>query len=195
MSIIALSFADVWVTWYPVIIIYLSHFLFWDANQKVIWCFVSISLFSRFPPAKYAPIKKLSLLFFLVSFLTLTSRLFFNSQSNLQFLRPCCAKFTFSLWELLMPWYSTDTSFLGIQWGTWLTHWLKHLLCTIFWECWEIHRWVCLISWSHVTYITQNKMKTCAICYRTTQPNRIATSYWLLSIWNVAGSNWNLLKI
>ena len=65
---------------------------------------------------------------------------------------------------------------------SWLTHWLKYLLCIIFCGRWEIQRWICLISRPQETYIMLCKRETiCAKCYRTAQSNRTAISYCFLA--------------
>lgn len=61
------------------------------------------------------PQSNLPLFFFLVSFVSLTLRLFFSALSNLQFLKFSCVKMTYSWREPPMSSCGTDTSLLGIQ--------------------------------------------------------------------------------
>lgn len=148
-----------------------------------------LSFFPRSPSQQ-------SLLFFLVNFALLTSftastsRLILSSLSHLQLL----SRFVRTAMPCLdvvhiLPFQESSKAPASV----FLTHTLTQafIMCDI-WRCWEIQRWVCLISWPQETYFTLNKKEmTWVKCY-ITAVQQTSHSLLITGIWNVASSNWDV---
>ena len=161
-----------------------------------------LSFFPRSPSQQ-------SLFFFLVNFALLTSftastsRLFLSSLSNLQLLSLCGGKMTFALWELpclALMWCTYFPSRNPVRRRhlfSWLTRWLKHLLCVIFGDAGKYKDE--FVSFPDLKKLTLHwiKRKWHELNVTQLQSNRLATPYWLLGfeMWLVQIEMYSRYKI